>query len=426
MQIGIIILALVLTFVAILVFSGVLPGIRPSGSTEKATLKIWGPIPKEEISEIISDAQKSLYNITLEYSQRNSASIESDYVSAIASGQGPDIVILPSDSIIRQSGTLFPLSEMITKRDFQDTFADAAGILDVTGIIYGLPLTIDPLILYWNKDMFQSASISRSPGAWDEFVADAKALTKIDSSGNIIQSGAALGLFSNISHPKEILSALAMQAGDPIVERATLNATLGDTPSNQASAMENALRFYTEFAGQNKASFSWSPSLPKDIGLFERGDLAMYFGFASEAMQIRDANPHLNFDVASIPQIRGLSLKITFGRFLYLAISKSGAHIAASWSSSQKLTDKYALQKLADHTSLPPSRRDLLQTIQKDPIKAIFWQEAVRSRNWLDANPQTTSDIFRDMVNSVYSGSKTINEAVRDASVKFKSLYQSR
>lgn len=423
LQVGLIAFIIILVFVAILVFSGALPGIRPYGQSEAADLIMWGSIPDANLAKPIADTEKSLGNITIKYVEKTSESLENEFLNALASGAGPDIVILPSDLVLKHRDKLFSIESAVSERDFQDAFADASSILNIQGKIYGLPLVIDPLLLYWNRDLFSSSALARSPQFWDEFLTDSQRLTKVDAARNIVQSGAALGLYANISHPKEILSLLAMQAGDPLVSNQTLKTSFGQRPENQISPMENSLRFYTDFSNSSKASYSWAPSLPLDIQMFSRGDLAMYFGFASEFRWIQNSNPHLNFDVAGVPQIRGSKTQIAYGRLNFLAIPKSSSKAKSALSAAMTLSSDAKMSEISQATNLPPVRRALLSREPADPVKATFWREAIKSRSWLDADPVITSSIFNDMIRSVYSGAKTTENAVRDAKIKFEALY---
>jgi hypothetical protein len=54
--------------------------------------------------------------------------------------------------------------------------------------------------------------------------------------------------------------------------------------------------------------------LPKSRNYFLSGRLATYFGFSSEARNIRFKNPNLNFYVAEIPAVEKLKNKTVFAR----------------------------------------------------------------------------------------------------------------
>lgn len=57
------------------------------------------------------------------------------------------------------------------------------------GGVYGYPNEVDDYALNYNKALFKAAGISNPPKTWIQLIADAKALTKRNSSGNITQQG---------------------------------------------------------------------------------------------------------------------------------------------------------------------------------------------------------------------------------------------
>ena len=59
--------------------------------------------------------------------------------------------------------------------------------------------------------------------------------------------------------------------------------------------------------------------------MFAKGALAMYFGYASEMSEIKNRNPHLNFDLAEVPQIKGDKSKTSFAKIYALAIMKNSS-----------------------------------------------------------------------------------------------------
>src|SRR3989344_33180 len=101
LQILIIVLIIVIVFVAVLVFAGILPGIRPYGSNEKFRLQVWGTLPETALADSFSELQKNSENITISYSSKSPQTFESELLNALASGTGPDIVIFPSELILK-------------------------------------------------------------------------------------------------------------------------------------------------------------------------------------------------------------------------------------------------------------------------------------------------------------------------------------
>ncbi|NCS72093.1 MAG: extracellular solute-binding protein, partial [Candidatus Magasanikbacteria bacterium] len=66
--------------------------------------------------------------------------------------------------------------------------------------IYGLPLAVDTLAIYYNKRLLDRAGIATPPTTWDEFLSAVQKTTLFNSRGELIQSGVALGTADNIDN----------------------------------------------------------------------------------------------------------------------------------------------------------------------------------------------------------------------------------
>ena len=424
-QIALIVIALAATLVAVLIFARVIPGFGPSGQKETRQISMWGTFPARILEESLQDLGRPPKNIKVSYEEKDPATFEAELIDALARQAGPDLVIFPADFILKHKDKLSPIpSEFVSERLFRDTFADGTESLILSEGIIGLPFLIDPLVFYYNRDLFRNETVSQPPKTWDEFLVTSQKLTKLDSVGVLARSGAALGLESNVRNFKEILSLLILQAGSPLIDPATLKVVF--RPPSQPSGpdpVESALRFYTEFSNPQKASYSWSRLLTNSREAFSQEILAMYFGFGSESAAIRQLNPHLNFDLAGVPQIKGGKLNLTYGRLFSLGIVKQSRASEASLEAVKFLIEREQLLKTSQSLGLAPSRRDLLSQKPGNPVLETIFREAIKFKTWLDIDSVKTSEIFSQMIKSVHSGSKTENQASRDAKIQFEALY---
>jgi len=283
--------------------------------------------------------------------------------------------------------------------------------------------------MYWNRDMFSSVGISTPPSSWDEFYVIAPRVTVRGKESDIIRSSVSFGEFRNVVHAKDIISLLIMQAGNPIVTQDELSKSgygtvLSGKLNYDISPAESALRFYTEFSNPAKTSYSWNRSLPSSLDMFIAGDLAVYFGYASELFEISRKNPHLNFDVAEVPQTKDSLRKTTFGRMRGLAILRSSKNITASFQTAILLSDNKFVSVLSNELKLPPVRRNLLAQKPTDAYLSLFYDSALISRAWIDPSPNDTESIFRNMVERVVSGSSSVGESVTTANREMEKLFK--
>lgn len=376
---------------------------------------IWGTLDSQLMSSFLSKANSDNQGtMNVSYVQKAPAAFESDLIAALARGGGPDMVLLPQDFIVKQIDKfyLIPFSAY-SERTFKSSFIQEGELYLVpasqasAGGIVGFPFSIDPLVMYWNRDLFSNAGLAVPPSSWTQMFDLVPKLTVRDGNGNIAQSLIAFGEARNVAHYKDILALLSLQASSPL-----------------AMPSEQALSYFTEFSNPTKASYSWNRSLPLDRNAFVAGKLALYFGYASELGSIRAANPNLNFDVAAVPQASAMQKKVAFGSMSAIAILRSSKNIAASFAAASALTGPTLEGQWVNESGFAPVRRDLLTTLPGDAYKAVFYQSALIASAWLDPNREATNDIFLRLVENVTSGRLRVSESVNGARQEINNLIQ--
>lgn len=389
-------------------------------------ITIWGTVSQESFNSLISEANIELdKSLQVTYTAFREDEFNNELVEALAVDRGPDVMLLSQDLIEKHYDKLFVLPyESFSERDFKDRFIEEGELYLTQDGVLGFPFMVDPLVLYWNRTLFSNKGISQPPAYWDELFDLSQTLTDSDDRGNIFTSTVALGEFSNIDNAKEILTALIMQAGNPIVtgEPKDLDIVLVDRFNQPEAPAESALRFYTEFANPVKPVYSWNRSLPSSQEAFRSGDLALYLGFASELFEIQEKNPNLNYDVSLLPQIRGSEAQKTFGSMQAFAVLKNSNKVSSAYGVISILTEKDTLELWEARTGLPPVRRDMVNKKQTDAFKSVFYKSAVISGAFIDPEPSSTEEIFRAMVEDVTSGRERISAAVLSAQSKISRL----
>jgi len=213
-----------------------------------------------------------------------------------------------------------------------------------------------------------------------------------------------------------------MQTGNPITVYGEKGFDSRLYPATLGSI--GAINFYTDFANPVKPDYSWNRALPNSLNMFVSGDLAFYFGFASEISMIRDKNPNLNFDVTFFPQPKGASVPVTFGRMYGLAVLKSSRNSSGAFQAIMAITGRGPIGRLNQVSGLPPVRRDMLNTNPSDPYQSIFYNSAIRARGWLDPNPVASKTIFQNMIESVTGGELEAGRAIETAGKSLQGLFR--
>ncbi|MEK7610077.1 MAG: extracellular solute-binding protein [Patescibacteria group bacterium] len=415
--IGIFVICLIAGVAAFALYKG------SSSSTTIPPVTIWGTFPENIFDQYVAKINNNLpQSITVEYVQKNPDSFSQEFIAALARGTGPDGLLVPVDMILPHFDKLsmIPFSAL-TQRTFLDSYIEQAKIYLYSNGILALPFTVDPLVMYWNKDMFNAVGVATYPKYWDEFTGLNKKLTVKDQNGNIRKSAIALGDFSNVSNAREILGTLIMQLGNPITASDKDGFIVSTIKSDYAISPIPAINFFTQFVDPSNENYSWNRGMPNSKSAFLSGGLATYFGFASELADIRAKNPNLNFDVASFPQLRrspaeiGKATPAVYAKMNGFSIVRSSAVPNAVYQIMSILTDPANLNPLNQSLYLPTVRRDVIAQGSSDPYISIFNQAALIARSWLDADAAKSHAIFADMIKSLTSGSKTIYQAVQDA-----------
>ncbi len=407
---------------AVLIFSGAVDiGNKKESTSYSGKIVVWGTLPSSVMREALSGIESAYDELSISYVQKNEETFGDELAEAMASLTGPDVFFVSNETLLSESNKIFITPyETYPLRSYNSIFVDGAEIFLNDKGVMAYPFTIDPLVLYWNKDIFNANGVVTPPVFWEELYSMSTSLTKRTANGTITQSAISFGTFDNITHAKEIISALVMQGGDYIVRKnsdGTYTSVFGGYLSGtRTRPAESVLRFYTEFANPTSNYYSWNSSLPASYSSFIAGDLAMYIGYSSEIYGIRERNPNLNFDVTRLPQLEGSPTPTTFGKIYGTAVSKSTKNLGASIMVAQSLSGKDTSSFVSTKLSTIPTRRDLLVSNPDDPFAASFYQSALIAKAWYDPDTLSTESIFRTMINDVTSGFLSVGESVSKAS----------
>lgn len=393
---------------------------------ETANLVVWGTVSQEVFDTAYKNSSlKANKLVKISYVMKEVSSFDAEFVEALAESRGPDIVILRDDYIYKHRNKLFVIPYAnYTLRSFKDQFIPAGEIFLGTEGIVALPFIIDPMVMYWNRDMYSNNAIVNPPQNWEEIAPLVEKLTRRDGGANILQSTIALGEWRNITNAKEILSMILLQAGTPITMR-TQNgvvSVLNNGFNYPIAPSTSAVNFYTQFSNPTAGTYTWNRSLPSSFNMFLSGNLANYIGFASEVFSIQQKNSNLNFDVTYVPQIRNTPKKTVYAHMYALAIVKQSRQIGGAYLALNGLTESASLKSIESLTNLPPVRRDLLSNKPSDAFRIVFYNSALISSSWTDPNSVLSGNTFRDMIESITSGRSRTSEALLRANDELTQL----
>jgi ABC-type glycerol-3-phosphate transport system substrate-binding protein len=409
-QIVLVAVFIVFTIAGVIIFATT----KAKNAIESVNVEAWGLLDAESFSRTVAAINTGLGNpaerLHINYTQKDPVQFHTEILEAIADGRSPDIVILPQDYIVKYINRLALIPYQIyTSRLFSDSFTEGSEIFKLPNGIAALPLSADPMVMYWNRDIFNSFGVPLPPKNWEEFFDLAKRFTTKDDTLRVDQSFVALGEYNNIDHAKDIISLLALQRGDTIT---TWNGSGQIIPTGNSDNLEKVLTFYTSFSDPSRETYSWNRSLPSSKEFFLLGKSAIYIGYASELRELKKKNPNLNFDMAAIPQFKDQPKQTTYGKLYGLAVLRTSPHVNEAIRNIMTVTGAAGGKAFADNTGFPPVRRDLLANRPSDRYGSILYTSSLLMHGWLDPDPVASSKVFGSVIDVITSGEETVSTAI--------------
>ncbi|MEK7068033.1 MAG: extracellular solute-binding protein, partial [Patescibacteria group bacterium] len=383
--------------------------------------RVWdGP---DAFSDIIAAYRAAHPNITVNYRKLRYEEYERELIDSLAEDRGPDIFSLNAGWLGRYQSKITPLPEEITmaysvvkgtlkkeevtelrttksialaqlREQYLDAVYDNAVI---GGQIYGLPVSVDTLVLFYNRDLLNNAGITSAPRYWnEEFLADVKKLSKQDADGKLMQAGVALGTSNNIERYSDILSLLMMQNGAEMVTPegvVAFHRAPAGSKDNYAPGLE-ALRFYTDFANPVKEIYSWNKDLPNSLEAFIEGRLGFFFGYSYHLPQIKARAPRLNFGVSPMLQIEGNPTAINFANFWLETVSNKSAYQAEAWDFIQFAVRAENVQSYLAKAGKPTALRALVNEQMNNGAMSVFAGQLLTARAWYKGRDYNAAEVI--------------------------------
>jgi multiple sugar transport system substrate-binding protein len=372
---------------------------------------------------LIADYQSSHKNVTVTYVKKDVTTYEQELVNALASGSGPDIFSIHNDWLPKHTDKIFPMpATLMSVRTYSNTFVDVASSdLVQNNQIFALPLSVDVLALYYNKDLLQSVGIATPPQTWPEVATDVQKLTKLGQGGTFTRSGIAMGTSSNVNRAVDILNLLMLQNGtqfystdhnSAMFDQRQNNST---TTSGSISPGATALAFYTQFADAAKTAYTWNAKSDFSVDAFTQGKVAMMISYAYMEPVIRAKAPNLNWSVSALPQISQDATKVNFANYWGETVSKSSKNTAAAWDFLNFITQKAELSKYYDKHKQVSSRRDLLPNQMPDTDIGAFAESALTAQSVYKRDAELFEGVFTKMIDDVVLRNFTPENAIANA-----------
>ena len=424
------------------VFSGAICA-KPVVMPDKITLNYWRIFDdSDSLSDIVALYQEQYPYIEINYKKFRYEEYEDALIEAWAKDEGPDMFAVPNSWVSKykqyasslpaytevqlvESSATYGKEEITiqpqrkssyTSRELGTYYVDV--VVDdviIDGEIYGLPYSVDTLVLYYNKNILNQANIAIPPRTWEEFIIDISRLTLLDQGGNIIQSGASLGGTNNVPRAADILTLLIMQSGAEMIDASGNTVTFNRESGNQPDYFpaQRALQFYTDFASPSKEVYSWNEDMSDALSLFSQGNLAFFFGYSYHQPQIRaEAGAGVKYAISEMPQIN-LDNEINYANYLVEMVSTKSGHQNEAWDFIKFAAHQENVVSYLEKTSKPTALRSLINSQLEDFDLKTFTSQILTAKSWYHGRePVEAEGAILNMISYVLSGEATIKEAV--------------
>jgi ABC-type glycerol-3-phosphate transport system substrate-binding protein len=417
-------LGLAIIFIGLIVISLVLLSMykRPASTDGPAVgrVTIWGVLPEEAVSGIID----GLIEVDKVYEQVSYREIEpvnfnDELVNALADRQGPDLMLLSHEQLVEMRRRIQPISyESFPLRDIQNIYIDGAQIFALSDGLYAYPVAVDPLVMYWNRDIVTTDGFLEAPATWEQMINEyLPTLIRRNPDRSITRSVVALGEYGNVRNGFGIISMLLMQAGTKgVIDDGgrTYRIELNQAINNSGEPLRVVADFYTRFSKPTNSLYSWNRSFSSDLDRFISGELVFYFGYASEGPEIERRNPNLNFDIAEVPQGAESTVRRTYGRFYGLAALRSSDNLVGASTMLQVLGSQENSNKIAQGSRMAPTFRSSVSAGSDDIFGRISYKSAAITYAWLNPRLEGVDQIFKTMTEDINENRSNVGGAVGD------------
>lgn len=389
-------------------------------SAPSVTLDYWRVYDNEDaFSGIINSYEAMHPNVRINYRRLRPEEYETELIRAFAEGRGPDIFSVHNTKLGEFESLLQPMPESVTidyletvgtlrketvtvqreeptisqkalKQQFVDVVArDVIRPYQATpktapeDRIFGLPLSVDTMVVFYNKDLLNAAGIAQAPSNWEDFQAAVSKLTVLNADDEITQSGAALGTTDNVERSADIISLLMLQNGTTMTEGETVifNNVPRGTESGLFPAVD-AVRFYTDFANPVKQVYSWNETFPSSFEAFINGQTAFFFGYSYHIPYIEAAAPKLEYGISKMPQIGGGAREVNYANYWVEGIAKNTDQSDYAWDFLEYAAGAEQVTKYLSAARKPTALRSLINTQLNDEAMGTFVEQILTADSW--------------------------------------------
>lgn len=392
---------------------------------------------EENLSPLFTKFKQRYPHITVEYKKfTDPEKYLETIVSELAEGVGPDIMSVPNTWIAQNYKKITPApQDLASEQVFKDIFVNVAADDNIIageefGEVYGIPLYVDTLALFYNDNHFETSIPERGKPAstWTGLVNDAAKLSQKNSTGDLVKSAIALGT-GDVSRASDIFYLLTLQK-----EVSFYNDNFKEATFVKGNETENILDYIVSFAEQNKTNYSWSSDFTDegDLTAFVRGETSMIFGYSHlykdilnqitlqkrAGQNVIDVN---DVQITEAPQPADSEQPISYASYFTETVSRNSKHPRESWLLLTFLVEQDNLEAYYKKDFKPTSIRSLIPDQRANPIYAPFINQLGYAKTLPIVNIFEYDKAIKELIDNSISQEQK-RSFILDAQTKINSL----
>jgi len=342
--------------------------------SQPVTLIYWGLWENESILiPVITEFESQNPQIKVEYVKQSPRQYRERLQAAMERGEGPDIFRFHNTWVpmLRKELAVAPVNIVSSAEIAANFYPVVAADLVGGSNVYGIPMMIDGLGLYYNEDLLSAAGVS-PPTTWPELLEAVPKLT-VKTGETITTSAIALGTTNNVEHFSDILATMLLQNGAKLI-----------SPTGKEA--EEALIFFRKFAEPSDPVYTWNETLDNSLAAFANGRVAMILAPSWRALEVKQLNPNLHFKIAPIPQLPGVT--ITWASYWVEGVSAKSKNTQQAWEFAKFLASRNSVTKLFTAEAKvrlfgePYALKELGSSLKDDPFLGAYIQQAATAKSF--------------------------------------------
>jgi len=313
------------------------PTTAPSGEKVTITLATWaGADESKELQAVIDKVNAEATDFEIVH-QPNPADYYTKVQTMIAGNTAPDLMWLSQEYVANfaDNGAIMDITDQVAAlsdmpaAQLDDYYPGSIAVAKYNDRLYGLPWIAQPVVLYYNPDMFEAAGVAPpdETWTWDTFKDAARQLTLKDASGNITQYGTAFNGWPPIHM-------FIWQAGGEVI-----TPDLKSSPVDSPEAIQGA-EFYADVI--YNPEYAVPEEVIKEQGFGEMakaGKVAMFFGGAADDLDYAHEKDPQNARMMMALVPKGPKDRTTFAWTAITAVSSQSANPDLAVKAMVALTD---------------------------------------------------------------------------------------